>query len=431
MSSVRVLLVVAAFLLVAAPRAEALPACGYWGVDCDAWWWTDTMGDVAVSRTQIEPGSLITVTATVGTMAPYWSRTEQGYIASGVGSVTVHGIGTVVSFTPPAGSDLTAAANGSDVTWTGVELNPPGQGVPTSTWGRGKQFTVTLRVPRNAPGGASFVSADYGGRRGFIGWGAQARRYVEVKQLPDVTIGGRLLKVVCTPVCETRPAAGEPVSVAGTSDVDDAIDRSAQSGEDGSWSVQVPRGRYTVTPPAGMEPASRSVTVTGDVGGLDFTRPAPPMPLPPPPPPPPPVEDDRREDQRGRPCVELCLPRPEVRAATWKAASARRGAKAGAAGRAAAVRVVVTGQPGIRYGLHLVEGTTCRRQVLCGTLRALGSMPVTVWRGGRVTVVRDVGVVPGRHVSAYITDGRDRSPYAACRAVGDRKPAAKRKRKAR
>jgi len=42
---------------------------------------------------------------------------------------------------------------------------------------------------------------------------------------------------------------------------------------------------------------------------------------------------------------------------------------------------------------------------------------VTIGRDGTVRASRKVEITTGRRVAAYITDGRDRSPYAACRAV--------------
>jgi hypothetical protein len=126
--------------------------------------------------------------------------------------------------------------------------------------------------------------------------------------------------------------------------------------------------------------------------------------------------------------------------AAWKAttsAKSKAGAKkpkakarASASGgtRPAALRVLVKGQPGIRYGLHLVEGTKCTKDVIGGTLRALVNVPATVGADGTVKVSRDANVAPGRFVTAYITDGRDRSPYAACKPIAaTAKPSAKAK----
>ena len=45
---------------------------------------------------------------------------------------------------------------------------------------------------------------------------------------------------------------------------------SATSGADGKWSANVPSGTYTVTPPAGFVPQSKTMVVEGDTKGIDF-----------------------------------------------------------------------------------------------------------------------------------------------------------------
>ena len=420
-------------LLVAAPVAHALDSCygAPWDTECDAYFWDSTMGTVEVSRTTVEPGGLVTLTATTGNMAPYWSRTQDGYVPSGVGQVVVKAPGTVVAYEPKASAELDVAADSSSVRFTGVELNPPNHGVPTSKFGTGKSFTVTFRLPERGIDGKQPATADYAGNRGFVRWGDQSRRFFEVHDLPDVTLSGTLRKTICDPVCKVLPAEGEVVDVSGTDDYDEPVSRKSEpAGADGSWSVQLPRGTYVVTPPSEMEPATRNLRVTGDVPGLDFLRPAMPINLPIPDPVPPVVEEFEEIPPDPLTCKIMCLPRPEVLSAKFVEAGdkkpkrkggGRKRAKAKASARQtqgpAKLKVLVKGAPEIRYVLHLVEGAKCRKKALDGPTRALASIPVTIDRDGKAKVRKRVAVGSGRAVSAYVTDGRDRSPYAECRTV--------------
>ena len=85
---------------------------------------------------------------------------------------------------------------------------------------------------------------------------------------PKYELSGTILASACgTGTCTSKPtpASGITVTAGGGSDTTNA---------DGAYSITLPKGTYQVTPHSGtrpFDPASRTVTLTHDQGGVDFT----------------------------------------------------------------------------------------------------------------------------------------------------------------
>ena len=88
------------------------------------------------------------------------------------------------------------------------------------------------------------------------------------------TLSGRVLGRQCQPGgCQQKGLADVTVSVGGTASDGSAVSTSDVSGADGSWSVHVPSGAYTVTPQGdGWNPPSLPKSVEADVSGVNFVK---------------------------------------------------------------------------------------------------------------------------------------------------------------
>ena len=193
---------------------------------------------------------------------------------------------------PPAGSTGAAAdlvlrkANGSVVpipiapTAGVARLAPNGTvvaevGTTWMIWRGGTAQPVADLLPPGSDwtiGGVLALSSNY-----LVGQGQhQGQTHDFLLSLgQSFEVSGHVLGRQCRPgaVCQQKGLASVTVSVGGTASDGSSVSTSDLSASDGSWSVQVPSGAYTVTPRGdGWSPRSLHESVRADVSGANFVK---------------------------------------------------------------------------------------------------------------------------------------------------------------
>jgi hypothetical protein len=120
-----------------------------------------------------------------------------------------------------------------------------------------------------------FVIQSGGGRAVDLDVGLTGRNWVLEPQpwrpLVDTRLRGTLWVTDCTDTgCRRAGAPREKITVSGKDTLGNAVKASTTSDGSGKWSLFLPEGNYTVTPPSGFVPNSKTVKALIDADGVDF-----------------------------------------------------------------------------------------------------------------------------------------------------------------